>query len=228
MSLYQDLPEQLSISKFDFQGWEVLGTPAPSFVGPEMNNPAAYERFSAPIFLAEPRRARAFKKPWTSRLASGIRAMVATTTEEGPFAINSDGSAKDPVAFQNALREDKEKMKALEAEAEVYKVVTSGDSESFQQLLKTAYAVSDNLISRPILRVDRHPPVRQQCEIIRVAKKLSLKPVIRIPVQAPRNESENQLGSTDDSCMMVIQNLVFMRSWPLEHKPRLALQYAIP
>ena len=61
--------------------------------------------------------------------------------EDGPFAINSDGSAKDPLAFQKALKEDVSKLKALEAEPEVYKIVLDGDSDNFQQLLRAAYAV---------------------------------------------------------------------------------------
>ena len=61
--------------------------------------------------------------------------------EDGPFAINSDGSAKDPLAFQKALKEDASKLKALEAEPEVYKIVWDGDSDNFQQLLRAAYAV---------------------------------------------------------------------------------------
>ena len=61
--------------------------------------------------------------------------------EDGPFAINPDGSAKDPLAFQKALKEDASKLKALESEPEVYKIVLDGDSDNFQQLLRAAYAV---------------------------------------------------------------------------------------
>lgn len=60
---------------------------------------------------------------------------------EEPFAIHSDGSAKDPIAFQKALQQDQAKMKALEAEQEVYKTVMSGDVEAFQKLLRSAFAV---------------------------------------------------------------------------------------
>ena len=60
---------------------------------------------------------------------------------EGPYAINSDGTAKDAAAFRAALQADSGKMTALQADPEVLKVVTSGDMDSFQQVLRTAYAV---------------------------------------------------------------------------------------
>ena len=67
--------------------------------------------------------------------------MPTSTSSEGPYASNPDGSAKDPAAFQKAVLGDANKMKALEAEPEVLKVVKGQDLQQFQELLKTIYAV---------------------------------------------------------------------------------------
>lgn len=65
------------------------------------------------------------------------------TSLTDPYSSNSDGSAKDPAAFQKALLADSEKMKALESEPEVLKVVQGQDLQAFQELLKTVFAVSE-------------------------------------------------------------------------------------
>ena len=67
--------------------------------------------------------------------------MATPSHSEGPYASNPDGSAKDPAAFQKAVLGDANKMKALEAEPEVLKVVKGQDLQQFQELLKTVYAV---------------------------------------------------------------------------------------
>ena len=67
--------------------------------------------------------------------------MAATKSVEDPYAIHNDGSAKDPAAFQQALRADESKMKDLQSEPEVIKIVLGQDLQAFQELLKTVYAV---------------------------------------------------------------------------------------
>ena len=67
--------------------------------------------------------------------------MAATKSIKDPYAINNDGSAKDPTAFQQALRADESKMKYLQSEPEVIKIVLGQDLQAFQELLKTVYAV---------------------------------------------------------------------------------------
>ena len=67
--------------------------------------------------------------------------MASSSSSQDPYATNPDGSAKDPAAFQKAVLADASKMKALEAEPEVVKVVRGQDLQEFQELLKTVYAV---------------------------------------------------------------------------------------
>lgn len=59
-----------------------------------------------------------------------------------PYDLNEDGTAKDPVAFREALRNDPEKMRALEEEPDVKSVVLGDDIHAFQELIKNAYHVS--------------------------------------------------------------------------------------
>ena len=68
--------------------------------------------------------------------------MASTKLGDDAYAINSDGSAKSPEAFLQALRADSEKMKLLESEPEALKVVQGDDLQKFQELLKTVYSVS--------------------------------------------------------------------------------------
>lgn len=67
--------------------------------------------------------------------------MAAANSSDGAYATNPDGSAKDPAAFQKAVLADADKMKALEAEPEVVKVIKGQGLQEFQELLKTVYAV---------------------------------------------------------------------------------------
>jgi hypothetical protein len=57
------------------------------------------------------------------------------------YALNEDGSAKDPVAFRKALLEDPAKMESLKEEPEVLDIVKSDDIQAFQELLKSVYQV---------------------------------------------------------------------------------------
>lgn len=59
-----------------------------------------------------------------------------------PYDLNEDGTAKDAVAFREALRNDPEKMQALEEEPDVKSVVLGDDIHAFQELIKNAYHVS--------------------------------------------------------------------------------------
>ncbi|KAL4459189.1 hypothetical protein ABPG75_014054 [Micractinium tetrahymenae] len=56
-----------------------------------------------------------------------------------PFALNEDGTAKDPVAFREALKADPVRMEALEKEPEVAAVVLGEDENAFQELIKSVY-----------------------------------------------------------------------------------------
>ncbi|KAI7839525.1 hypothetical protein COHA_006708 [Chlorella ohadii] len=55
-----------------------------------------------------------------------------------PYALNDDGTAKDPAAFRAALRADPVRMEALEKEPEVAAVVLGEDENAFQELIKSA------------------------------------------------------------------------------------------
>jgi hypothetical protein len=59
-----------------------------------------------------------------------------------PFALNDDGTAKDPKAFQKALRDDPVKMESLEKEPDVAQIVLGDDINAFQELIKNVYQVS--------------------------------------------------------------------------------------
>ena len=58
-----------------------------------------------------------------------------------PFALNEDGTARDPAAFREALRADPVKMEALEKEPEVAAAVLGEDVNAFQELIKSVYQV---------------------------------------------------------------------------------------
>ncbi len=62
-------------------------------------------------------------------------------SDDGPYALNENGSARDPVAFREALRADPQRMAALHAEPEVEAVVLGDDNVAFQELLKDVYQV---------------------------------------------------------------------------------------
>lgn len=58
---------------------------------------------------------------------------------DSPYALNEDGTPKDPVAFQTALRNDKEKLAALEEEPETLKIVLGDDMHAFNELIKGVF-----------------------------------------------------------------------------------------
>ncbi|KAK9827809.1 hypothetical protein WJX74_003261 [Apatococcus lobatus] len=58
---------------------------------------------------------------------------------EAALTLNEDGTAKDPVAFQQALRNDPVKLAALEKEPEVAKIILGEDTYAMQELLKSVY-----------------------------------------------------------------------------------------
>lgn len=57
--------------------------------------------------------------------------------------MNDDGTAKDPKAFQAALRADAEKMRMIEHDPETKAVVVGDDMHAFQELIKGVYQVPD-------------------------------------------------------------------------------------
>ena len=62
---------------------------------------------------------------------------------DSPYALNEDGTPKDATAFQMALRNDNEKMKALEEEPETLKIVTGDDMHAFIELIKGVFQVHE-------------------------------------------------------------------------------------
>lgn len=58
-----------------------------------------------------------------------------------PFVLNADGTASDPVAFQEALRNDPEKLSEVQKDTELAAVLLGEDVGALQQLLKAAYEV---------------------------------------------------------------------------------------
>ncbi|KAK9907304.1 hypothetical protein WJX75_001087 [Coccomyxa subellipsoidea] len=67
---------------------------------------------------------------------------------DGPYALNEDGTAKDPVAFQKALKSDSEKMVALEEEPESLRIVMGDDMHAFQELIKGVYQAEKKRMKR--------------------------------------------------------------------------------
>ncbi len=58
-----------------------------------------------------------------------------------PFALNTDGTARDPVAFQLALKNDAPKLQALQSEPDVLQIVLGDDIPAMQNMLRSAYQV---------------------------------------------------------------------------------------
>ena len=69
---------------------------------------------------------------------------------EVPFALNTDGTARDPVAFQLALKNDAAKMQALQSEPDVLQIVLGDDIPAMQTMLRSAYQVLTAVILRPL------------------------------------------------------------------------------
>ncbi|KDD73661.1 hypothetical protein H632_c1955p1 [Helicosporidium sp. ATCC 50920] len=55
------------------------------------------------------------------------------------YALNEDGTAKNPAAFRAALKADPAKREALEKDPEVAKVVFGDDDGAFQELIKSVF-----------------------------------------------------------------------------------------
>ena len=60
---------------------------------------------------------------------------------ESPFALNPDGSAQDPKAFQHGVRNDQSKLELLKDEPETLKVVLGDDVQALQELLRSTHQV---------------------------------------------------------------------------------------
>lgn len=58
-----------------------------------------------------------------------------------PYALNEDGTAKDPAAFREALKADPAKLEAINKEPEVAEIVLGNDDGAFQELIKSVYHV---------------------------------------------------------------------------------------
>lgn len=62
--------------------------------------------------------------------------------EADPFALADDGSAVDPAAFQQALRDDPEKLEAVRgADPAAAAVLLGSDVAALQDLLRQAFQV---------------------------------------------------------------------------------------
>lgn len=66
--------------------------------------------------------------------------MTDATSSADPLAYNEDGSAKDPIAFRDALMADPEKRAAIEQDKELAAVLLSDDTAKIQDVLRRLYA----------------------------------------------------------------------------------------
>ena len=57
------------------------------------------------------------------------------------FDLNADGSAKDPKAFQQGIRNDASKLALLQEDTDVLNVVLGDDLQALQETLRTTYRV---------------------------------------------------------------------------------------
>lgn len=74
-----------------------------------------------------------------------------------PFALNTDGTARDPAAFQSALRSDHAKLQALQTEPDVVSVILGDDIPAMQDMLRSAYQVlSWGIVLVLSLSIDKH------------------------------------------------------------------------
>ena len=73
-----------------------------------------------------------------------------------PFALNADGSAADPLAFQQALRAETAKMANLEADPELKEVLLGSDIPAMQALLQQAFNVRVQTRPRALGHLRRH------------------------------------------------------------------------
>jgi len=90
-----------------------------------------------------PRRARANAMATTSEdtKEDAVTSERAYSIGEGPYALNEDDSAVDPVAFREALMHDAEKLKSIEQDEELAKALLGEDTGTMQEALKKLMAV---------------------------------------------------------------------------------------
>ena len=60
---------------------------------------------------------------------------------DSPFALNTDGTAKDPVAFQQGIRNDPDKLAVLQTEPDTLQTVLGDDTQALQDLLRSTHKV---------------------------------------------------------------------------------------
>mmetsp|Transcript_13614 Transcript_13614/g.18672 ORF Transcript_13614/g.18672 Transcript_13614/m.18672 type:complete len:128 (-) Transcript_13614:116-499(-) len=58
------------------------------------------------------------------------------------FDVNEDGTAKNPIAFRQALREDTEKIKIIEEDPQLAEALLGDDTNAMQEVLKSVYQMS--------------------------------------------------------------------------------------
>mmetsp|Transcript_25929 Transcript_25929/g.49000 ORF Transcript_25929/g.49000 Transcript_25929/m.49000 type:complete len:131 (-) Transcript_25929:131-523(-) len=58
------------------------------------------------------------------------------------FEVNDDGTAKDPVAFRQALREDAEKLKIIEEDPQLAEALLGDDTNAMQEVLKSVWTMA--------------------------------------------------------------------------------------
>ena len=92
-------------------------------------SPVTAEIMGAPVTAKTPVTAETMTEPVTADMLN-------------PFALNTDGTACDPAAFQLALKNDAAKMKALQSEPDVLQIVLGDDIPAMQNMLRSAYQVS--------------------------------------------------------------------------------------
>lgn len=59
--------------------------------------------------------------------------------EQGAFLLNADGTARDPRAFQTALRSDQEKLTVLQSDPDVLNTILGEHVPAMQNLLRAAF-----------------------------------------------------------------------------------------
>mmetsp|Transcript_15612 Transcript_15612/g.39803 ORF Transcript_15612/g.39803 Transcript_15612/m.39803 type:complete len:112 (-) Transcript_15612:409-744(-) len=69
-----------------------------------------------------------------------------------PFQRNEDGTAKDPKAFQDAIRSDPVRLEEASKDPETAKVLLGEDMNAFQELLRAYWHVSQGQ------ERTKHPP----------------------------------------------------------------------
>ena len=60
---------------------------------------------------------------------------------DNQFTVNADGSARDPLAFQAALKADQRKLEVLQTEPETLAVMLGDDIPAMQAMLRSAFEV---------------------------------------------------------------------------------------